>query len=109
MQSLFRRAKREVVNQKGNIVMSCKLQLTPINIVSYRMPEDVAACLISLDALQPESAISAHIRENGGERNGKAEYNPFANQRTGILANEISISYKHDFRRVASHLNRGAF
>ena len=39
---------------------------SPIIIVSYRTPGDVAACLSSLDALVGALAASVHICENGG-------------------------------------------
>lgn len=39
---------------------------TPVIIVSYRTPRDVAACLASLDAMEPEPESSVHICENGG-------------------------------------------
>ena len=39
---------------------------TPIIIVSYRTPDDVVACLRSLDRLQADPEISVHICENGG-------------------------------------------
>ncbi len=40
--------------------------VTPVIIVSYRTPSDVAACLMSLDAMEMEPAFSVHICENGG-------------------------------------------
>ena len=40
--------------------------VTPVIIVSYRTPGDVAACLTSLDAMEAEPAFSVHICENGG-------------------------------------------
>ena len=82
--------------------MSGKSQLTPIIIVSYRTPDDVAACLFSLDALQPESAVSAHICENGGAAEWENLNTALLQPNGPCLAdNEIPISLKHDFRRVA--------
>jgi N-acetylglucosaminyl-diphospho-decaprenol L-rhamnosyltransferase len=40
--------------------------VTPVIIVSYRTPSDLAACLTSLDSMQAEPAFSVHICENGG-------------------------------------------
>ena len=50
--------------------MSGKSQLTPIIIVSYRTPDDVAACLFSLDALQPDplsarTFVKTEVQQNG--------------------------------------------
>lgn len=40
---------------------------TPVIIVSYRTPDDVAACLRSLDKLKAETNLTVHLCENGGE------------------------------------------
>jgi N-acetylglucosaminyl-diphospho-decaprenol L-rhamnosyltransferase len=40
--------------------------VTPVIIVSYRTPGDVAECLTSLDAMEAEPPFSVHICENGG-------------------------------------------
>jgi N-acetylglucosaminyl-diphospho-decaprenol L-rhamnosyltransferase len=47
-------------------LMSGVVYGSPIIIVSYRTPGDVAACLSSLDALAGAAAASVHICENGG-------------------------------------------
>ena len=41
-------------------------EATPVIIVSYRTPGDVAGCLTSLDTMEAEPAFSVHICENGG-------------------------------------------
>jgi N-acetylglucosaminyl-diphospho-decaprenol L-rhamnosyltransferase len=46
--------------------MNNERPFTPVIIVSYRTPNDVSACLSSLDELEAETDLTIHICENGG-------------------------------------------
>ena len=76
---------------------------TPIVIVSYRTPDDVAACLASLDALQTEfGAIRVYICENGGVAAWSDLCETLVRPDSACaLAEELSLSFRHDFSRIS--------
>jgi GT2 family glycosyltransferase len=75
---------------------------TPVVIVSYRTPDDVAACLISLDALRTEHAISVYICENGGAAAWTDLCAALVRPDGACTpAEDLSLPFMHDFNRIA--------
>jgi N-acetylglucosaminyl-diphospho-decaprenol L-rhamnosyltransferase len=76
---------------------------TPVIIVTYRNPDDVAACLSSLDALEADTELSLHICENGGAAAWDELYAKLLRpDGPCVLAEDVSTPFKLEFCRVAS-------
>ena len=82
--------------------MGEKTSFTPIIIVSYRTPDDLSACLGSLDTLRSRTDLSVYICENGGPAAWEDLCSALL-QENGpcVFAKDIIVPVGHDFKRTA--------